>query len=217
MESFISGLHQQQDMNFKIGIFGGTFDPPHIGHLVLASEAVYSLDLRCVLWVLTPQPPHKVNRQITQTIFREKMLRSAISKNDLFEFSEIELRRKPPHYAVETVQIIKEQHPGASLYYLMGSDSLNDISSWYKPHEFISLCDAIGVMKRPNYRNRLSKVEGQFPEIKNKVKFIQAPLLEISSSNIRDRIASGRHFRYFLPSEVYKIILENELYTKLGD
>jgi nicotinate-nucleotide adenylyltransferase len=195
-----------------LGVFGGTFDPPHIGHLILASEAIDQLNLSRVLWVLTPDPPHKKGQVITALPFRSRMLRVALEGNSNFEFSDVDINRQPPHYAVDTVKLLHQEYPAAELIYLMGSDSLHDLPNWHNPLEFVGACDALGVMCRPNNDIDLTEIEGEIPGISTKVQFIRAPLLEISSFEIRDRITLHRPYRFFLPDEVYNIIKKERLY-----
>lgn len=196
----------------RLGIFGGTFDPPHIAHLILAAEAYTQLNLDHLLWVLTPAPPHKHDRQITPLEDRLSMLRSAINDNPDFELSRVDIERQPPHYALDTVWSIRQKYPQAELYYLIGGDSLHDLHTWHKAEEFVSACDYLGVMRRPEDGVVLSAVKEKFPGIKEKLCFINAPLLEISATDIRKRITEGRPFRYFLLPQVYKFIQEHDLY-----
>lgn len=196
----------------RLGVFGGTFDPPHIGHLILASEAIDQLNLSRVLWVLTPDPPHKKGQVITALPLRRRMLRAALADNSNFEFSDVDINRQPPHYAVDTVKILRQENPAAELIYLMGSDSAHDLPNWHNPLEFVGACDALGVMCRPNNDIDLTEIEGVIPGVSAKVQFIRAPLLEISSCEIRDRIALHRPYRYFLPVEVYNIIQKERFY-----
>jgi nicotinate-nucleotide adenylyltransferase len=196
----------------RLGVFGGTFDPPHIGHLILASEAIDQLNLSRVLWVLTPDPPHKKGQVITALPFRKRMLRAAMAGNSIFEISDVDIDRQPPHYAVETVSLLRQENPAAELIYLMGSDSAHDLPNWHNPLEFVGACDALGVMCRPDNDIDLTEIEGVIPGVSAKVQFIRAPLLEISSCEIRDRIALHRPYRYFLPVEVYNIIQKERLY-----
>jgi len=198
----------------RLGIFGGTFDPPHIAHLILAAEARSQLSLDRLLWVLTPTPPHKHEREITPLVDRLPMLQSAIDGDADFELSRVDIERQPPHYALDSVRLIREMNTQAELFYLMGGDSLHDLHTWHKAGEFVAACDFIGVMRRPDDGVLLLAVEEQIPEIQDKLRFIDAPRLEISASEIRRRISEGRPFRYFLPPEVYKFIQEHNLYRK---
>jgi len=196
----------------RLGIFGGTFDPPHIAHLILAEEALHQLDLDLILWVLTSNPPHKRGQPITPLGHRLDMLQAAISDNPQFEISRVDIDRPSPHYAVDTVCLLREEYPHAELVYLMGGDSLRDLPRWHNPANFVSACDSLGVVRRPKAQIELEDLEMLIPGITPKVQFVEAPLLEIAASQIRQFIRDGRPFRYFLPPEVYQIIQTRKLY-----
>lgn len=196
----------------KIGVFGGTFNPPHLGHLILAAEARYRLGLELVLFLLTPDPPHKQDHVIIPSHHRLKMLQTAIAGDETFRLSRVDVDRPPPHYAVDTMHLLRERHPRDELIYLMGGDSLRDLALWHKPLEFIGACHALGVMRRPGDRLDLPSLEAGLPGVSSKVLLVDAPLLEISATDIRRRIAGGRPYRYFLPPAVYAIIRDNEIY-----
>jgi nicotinate-nucleotide adenylyltransferase len=198
----------------SIGIFGGTFDPPHLGHLILAAEARAQLGLERLLWVLTPDPPHKQGQSIAPLEQRLEMIKLAISDDPQFEISCVELTRPGPHYALDTVQILAGQNPGVNLVYLMGGDSLRDLPTWHRPNDFVSACHLIGVMRRPGDAVELGVLEERLPGLTAKVRFVDAPLLEIAAREIRSRIAEGRPFRYFLPERVYEYIDSHGLYRQ---
>jgi nicotinate-nucleotide adenylyltransferase len=198
----------------RVGIFGGTFDPPHLGHLILAAEARDQLKLDRVLWVVTPNPPHKTGRMITPLAVRLKLVEAAICQDDQFEISRVEIDRPGPHYSVDTVKLLGQAFQGADLFYLMGGDSLHDLPDWIRPREFLAALAGIGVMRRPQDFIDLPRLERVLPGIIAKVHFVDAPLLEISSSSIRGRIRSGHHFRFFLPDRVYELVETMGLYKK---
>jgi nicotinate-nucleotide adenylyltransferase len=198
----------------SMGIFGGTFDPPHLGHLILAAEARAQLGLERLLWVLTPDPPHKQGQSIAPLELRLEMVKLAIADDPQFEISSVELNRPGPHYALDTVQILAGQNPGVNLVYLMGGDSLRDLPHWHRPADFVSACHLIGVMRRPDDAVELGILEESLPGLTAKVRFVDAPLLEIAAHEIRNRIAEGRPFRYFLPEPVYKYIDSHGLYRR---
>jgi len=198
----------------RLGIFGGTFDPPHIGHQILASEAAFQLGLDRVLWVLTPDPPHKQGKKITPLSHRIKMVEATINNDPVFQLSRVEIDRDPPHYAIDTVNILHNLFPETELVYLIGSDSLRHLPCWHEAQAFVDACDGLGVMCRPGEETDLRALESQLKGIAQKVEFIDAPLLEISSSEIRERIIEGGPFRYYLPVEVYRIILDKNLYQE---
>ena len=195
-----------------IGIFGGTFDPPHLGHLILAAEARAQLGLERLLWVLTPDPPHKQDQSIAPLDHRLEMVKLAIANDPQFEISSVEMTRPGPHYALDTVHILAGQNPEVNLAYLMGGDSLNDLPHWHRPADFVSACHLIGVMRRPGDTVELAALEKSLPGLRSKVRFVEAPLLNIAAREIRKRIAEGRPFRYFLPERVFEYINEHGLY-----
>jgi nicotinate-nucleotide adenylyltransferase len=200
----------------RIGIFGGTFDPPHVGHQILADEAVAQLNLDRLLWVLTPDPPHKQGQMITGLDCRLEMVKAATANNSAFELSRVDIDRHGPHYAVDTVQIIKEQFPSAELFYIIGGDSLHDLPSWYHPQQLLAEVDGLAVMHRPGDQIDLRLLEEKLPGIGAKIRYIDAPLLEISSRQIRERISAGEGYRYYLPPAVLTIIQRENLYHFLS-
>jgi nicotinate-nucleotide adenylyltransferase len=196
------------------GIFGGTFDPPHLGHLILASESLSQLGLNRLLWVLTPDPPHKPGQPITPFAQRLEMLRLAIADEPRFEICVAEINRPGPHYTVETLRLLKAQEPSRDLAFLMGGDSLRDLPTWREPAEIVRLCHVLGVMRRPGDAVDLSALAGQIPGLSAKVRLVDVPLLEISSSQIQERVVKSASFRYYLHPRVYDYILANGLYQK---
>lgn len=199
-------------MSEKIGVFGGTFDPPHLGHLILAAEALDQLELSRILWVLTPVPPHKLDQTITALEHRLAMTRLMLDDYPKFELSRAEIDRPGPHFMLDTVKAIKNQFPDAELLLLMGGDSLRDLRTWYHPAELMSSCQGLGVMRRPHDTIDLNDLERILPGISNKVLFVDTPLLEISSRDIRRRVSSGRAFRHYLISSVFDYIQTQNLY-----
>jgi nicotinate-nucleotide adenylyltransferase len=196
----------------RTGIFGGTFDPPHLGHLILAAEAQAQLGLTRLLWVLTAQPPHKPEQPISTLDHRLNMLELALEDDPHFELSRLEIDRPGPHYAADTLRLLQARHPETELVYLMGGDSLQDLPKWQRPSDLLAACHAIGVMRRPGDSVDLSALERVLPGIQAKIRYVDAPLLEISSREIRQRITHGGHFRYYLPEPVYKYIVQQKLY-----
>ncbi|MHC1784366.1 MAG: nicotinate-nucleotide adenylyltransferase [Anaerolineaceae bacterium] len=196
----------------RIGIFGGTFDPPHLGHLILAAEAYDQLNLERLLWVLTPDPPHKQGMPIHPMEQRIEMVKAAMGDDPAFELSRIEIDRPGPHYAEDTVHLLGKEYPKAELFYLMGGDSLHALHTWHEPQAFIAACSGLGVMRRPGDEIDLKLIESLLPGISKKVNFIEAPLLEISARQIRYRIATQKPYRYYLPPAVYQLIQEKKYY-----
>lgn len=196
----------------RIGFFGGTFDPPHIGHLILAGEAASQFKLNRLLWVLTPDPPHKQDDSITPIEHRLNMLQAMLAHNSIFEISYLEINRPGPHYTVDTVKLLKQQEPDAEITLLIGGDSLSDLPTWRFAPDLITAVSNLGIMRRPNDLINLSEIESQLPNITGKIKFIDALLQPVSSSELRRRIKSNEMARYYLTNEVYEYIEKNNLY-----
>jgi nicotinate-nucleotide adenylyltransferase len=195
-----------------IGVFGGTFDPPHYGHLILAEEARQALHLERVLWVVTARPPHKPQTPITPVEDRLDLVRRAIAGNAAFEVSLADVDRPMPHYAVGTLRWLRVRHPDAGLVYLMGSDSLRDLPNWHAPQEFIEACTAIAVMRRPGAEVDLIHLERQLPGLRLRLRYFDAPLLSLSAREVRRRVRENRSYRYLVPPDVAAFIAERGLY-----
>ncbi len=140
----------------RIGIFGGTFDPPHLGHLILAAEATAQLGLDRLLWVLTPDPPHKRNQQLTPVNIRLELVQAALKDDPTFELCRVDLDRPGPHYTLDTVKLIQQKYSGEALFYLIGGDSLHDFPNWYQPEALLDSVKGLGVMRRPGDQIDLS-------------------------------------------------------------
>jgi nicotinate-nucleotide adenylyltransferase len=196
----------------RLGIYGGTFDPPHLGHLILAAEAAEALQLDQVLWVITPDPPHKLNQSVSPLEVRLRLLQAALEGEARFAISRVDIDRPGPQYAADTLRLLKEQNPQAELFYLMGGDSLHDLPDWHQPAQLVSLASGLGVMRRPHVEVDLNTLEKRLPGTREKLCFIDAPLLDISSRDLRLRIQTGRPYRYFLPEPVWRMIEAQNLY-----
>ncbi|HJS28119.1 MAG TPA: nicotinate-nucleotide adenylyltransferase [Anaerolineales bacterium] len=196
----------------RLGIFGGTFDPPHLGHLILGAEACFQLALDRLLWVVTAEPPHKAGDQLAPVEARLAMVEAAIAGNESFELSRIEVDRPGPHFSVDTLKLLRGAYPRDELVYLIGGDSLRDLPTWNEPLEFIQTYDALGVMRRPDDHVDLVQLEAALPRLVEKLRFVDAPLLDISSSELRRRLRAGQPVRYYLPPAVLEIIGERALY-----
>lgn len=201
-------------MTAGIGVFGGTFDPPHLGHLILAAEAQAQLDLSRLLWVLTPAPPHKEGQEITPLQQRLDMLRLAIQDNTSFEISTVDIDRPGPQFTADTLRLLHQRYPGQEIMLIIGGDSLRDLPQWRDPRGVVAAADGLGVMRRPGDEVDLLSLEERIPGIAAKVKFIDAPLLEIASHEIRERARTSRPFRYYVPQAVYQYIMQKRLYQQ---
>lgn len=198
-------------MTERLGLFGGTFDPPHLGHLILAECASDALALSRVLFVLAADPPHKRDQQLAPVEHRLAMLRLAIADNPRFALSRIDLDRPGPHYSVDTVRMAQIQYPGAELFFLMGGDSLRDLPTWHNPAGLVAQA-MLGVVHRPGETLALDTLLTQIPELAGRVAFVEAPEVGISATDLRRRARTGRSLRYQLPEVVRAYVHDHHLY-----
>lgn len=201
-------------MKRKIGIMGGTFNPIHHGHLILAQTAYEQFDLDQILFIPNKNPYYKkFHREITEA-HRADMVKLAIEDNDIFAFSDIELQRDGHTYTVETLRILTEQNPDTEYYFIMGADSLFHFESW-KEHEEIFKLATLLVAARDsvsmnNIESQIEYLEERYEDVK--IQCLMAPSLEISSSGLRKMIRQGKRIRYFVPDKVEHYIKEHGLY-----
>jgi len=196
----------------RIGYFGGTFDPPHLGHIILAAEAKHFLGLDRFRWIITPEPPHKTDRTISSIHYRLEMLKLVGAKLGLNEICDVDIQRNPPHYAADTVAILKKENPSADLVYIIGEDSLKDLPDWYETNQLLTNIDQLAVAPRPEISTDLDQLDRLMPGISEKIIFIPEVMVEISSSVIRERVRDGDPFEHFLIDSVVDYIHKNKLY-----
>ena len=199
----------------KIGILGGTFDPIHNGHLAIAEEARTDLNLEKVLFLPAGQPWMKSDRPILAANHRVSMIRLAIEGRPYFKLSTIEVEHKGPSYSVDTITRLKAQSAEASdLYFIVGWDSLARITLWKNPLKLIKLCFLVTI-PRPGYdRPDINKLEAEIPGISKKTIFMDKPRLDISATDIRNRVAQGLPISGLVPAKVAGYIKGNGLYLK---
>jgi len=196
----------------KVGVLGGTFDPIHIAHLVMAEEAREQLGLGQVLFVPAATPPHKLDHAISPIKHRLAMVQAAIADNPYFQLSRVDVDRPGPHYSVDMVALLREQMgPDTEIFFIMGSDSLAELLTWHRPDRLIQLCQ-LAVMGRPACLANLGQLERLLPGITQRVHCLHMPALDISSTDIRERVREGRSIRYLVPSPVEAYIREHKLY-----
>jgi nicotinate-nucleotide adenylyltransferase len=194
----------------RLGILGGTFDPPHVGHLILAEYAQDAVKLDRVLFVPAADPPHKAGTR-AKVADRLAMITSATADRPDFAVSRVDIDRPGPHYTVDMLRILGEQHPGDELYFIMGGDSLRDLVKWSRPRELIALCKLI-VMGRPDADAYPHMHDTALPGLAERVIMTESPMLGVSSSEIAERIRAGRSARYVVPQPVLSYIEANRLY-----
>ena len=190
----------------RIGIFGGSFDPPHIGHLVIAEMARRSLDLDVVYFVPAYQPPHKEGSHPSTARDRLAMTRLSIYGNSKLKVSDLELRRKGISYTVDTVKAFRRRFPASELFLIIGSDSLRQFHSWKSPGEILAEASLL-VYRRPHSGRTNARLRS------TNVSFIKGPQMEISSSDIRKRIQQGKLIRYLVRDNVLSFIQRKNLYS----
>ncbi len=196
----------------RIGILGGTFDPIHYGHLVVAEECRYCLQLDKVLLVPAGQPPHKVGRAIAPAAHRLAMVELAVADNPGLGVSRVEIERAGLSYSVDTVALLRQQYgPQAELFFIIGLDALCELLTWHEPRRLLQLCK-LAAVSRPGYQFDLSPLLGELPEAAERVVYVPTPELNIASSDLRSRVAGGRPVRYQLPEAVAQYIYEHGLY-----
>jgi nicotinate-nucleotide adenylyltransferase len=203
------------DQPRRIGILGGTFDPPHVGHLWLATLAADAIGLDRVLFMPAAQPPHKSERNVTSAAERLLMARLAIAGNDGFELTLIELERAGPSYTIDSVVELRRLYGDeAELYLLMAADSLAQIDSWRQPDELLERIEWV-VGPRPGVAlPDRSSLEDRFGERASRIHLLDGPSLDVSSTEIRERVAAGHAISYLVPRGVEDLIVDRGLYRR---
>jgi nicotinate-nucleotide adenylyltransferase len=200
----------------KIGIFGGTFDPVHMGH-VICGEAVWrELGLDSILFVPNRQPPHKPDRAITPASDRVAMLRLALTGRSFAEISLIEVDRPGPSYAVDTVGQLRREHgQETNLVFILGRDALLGLADWHEPDRLIANCSLAVMSRRGEFNGgSMDGLMERFPLLRSKVIPVDVPVIDISSSEVRRRVASGQTITGLVPDAVEEYILNHGLYRK---
>lgn len=226
-----------------IGVLGGTFDPVHFGHLVIAEEVYATLNLAEMVFVPAGQPPHKPGQIVTPAPGRLNMLELAIASNPHFVISRVDLDRPGPSYTVETLRLLREQWGEQTvIYFVIGWDSLEDLLDWYDPVGILKQLDHLVAIRRPGYpvptgtandasagvqsrepiyrapgheeKEYIDRLEERLPGIRQRLIILPAPQLEISATELRQRVAEGRPVKYQLPDVVEQYILQHGLYRQ---
>lgn len=190
----------------RIGVFGGTFDPPHLGHLVVASDACGALGLDRVLWIPSAVPPHKVATVQAPAEARLEMVRAAIEGDPRFEADDLELRRPGPSYTVDTLRDLARRHAGAELVLLIGADNLREIPGWREPQEILKLA-RVAVLSRDG--------AGVPPDAPVPAVAVEVTRVDVSATEVRRRAAAGETIRYLVPDAVRALVERRGLYREL--
>lgn len=198
----------------KVGILGGTFSPIHYGHLLLAETAYDRFGLDKVLIMPAGDPYFKDLNKIAADEHRENMTRLAIEDNPHFEFSDLELKREGKTYTVDTLSELTSQHPDNEYYFIVGSDTLYSIEKWYRPVEIfqmVKLLTSCRNIEKEELNKQIDHLKNKFDA---KIYNLYMPNIDISSTDIRDKVKHGMSVRYFTPDPVIRYIQENKLYLE---
>lgn len=195
----------------RIGVYGGTFDPIHLGHLIVAEEMTHRLKLDVVLFVPTGRPPHKTGQTISPDRDRVEMVKLAIRNNPNFRLSTVDVDRPELSYTAETLRILSCQFPESELYFIMGEDSLRDLPTWHEPNR-IARQAMLAVALRPEVVVDIDDVLEAVPDARDRIVTVNMPLIEISSSDIRRRVAHSEPITYHVPDSVKDYIDASGLY-----
>ncbi len=207
----------QEPQRGRIGIFGGTFDPIHIGHLILAEEAWFQLKLDRVYLVPAGDPPHKRDRRLASVEHRIRMAQLATADSDYIRVSRIDADRPGPHYTADMVRLVRKR-VGAQVevYFLMGMDSLRDLPNWHEAQWLVNNCRLVA-LSRHDVHIDWPALEEALPGVRERVIILDMPELEIASNTIQRRVRSGQPIRYQVPRLVERYIREHGLYVGRGD
>ena len=198
----------------RLGILGGTFDPPHVGHLWLAALAADAHDLDRVLFMPAAQPPHKGGRLISRSTDRLLMTRLAIGGDPVFELCPIEMERTGPSYTIDSVIELKRAYPDARLFLVMAADSLAQIDTWREPDRLLTEVEWIVGPRPGSALPDQSGLKDRFGDGASRIHLLTGPSLDVSSSDIRRRVAAGHTIRYLLPRNVEELIIDRGLYRR---
>ena len=191
----------------RLGLFGGSFNPPHVGHLAVAEACAEGAGLDRVVWVPAATPPHKQGRaDVAPAADRLALVRAAVAGNARFGVSDAEVERAGVSYTVDTVRAVAERHPGADLALVLGGDSLAGFASWREPRAILDLARLV-VYGRPG-----ADPGAVPPWVLDRVTRVEGPLVDLSSTELRARIGAGRTVRYLVPDAVRAEIAARGLY-----
>jgi len=192
----------------KIGVLGGTFDPIHVGHLVLAEQVREKFQLEQVIFIPSASPPHKTEQKLSSAEDRLKMTKLAVEGNPYFSVSDIELKREGLSYTVETLRKLKDLYKNSEIYFLTGSDVLNEITTWKDPEEIYKLAKIV-IAVRPGF----DKFDSEDHFAKKSI-IVNITGVDISSTQIREKVKKGESIKYLVPLKVEEYIKKRNLYKK---
>ena len=198
----------------RIGIFGGTFDPVHVGHLVIASECLHVLELDRLAFVPSASPPHKPDQKLSDSADRFAMLALAIHERPRLTVDSIEFEREGPSFTVDTLREYHRREPGADLIFIMGADSLRELHLWRDPAGILARAE-VAVARRPGVAIDLDEVDARIPGASSRIRIVDVPLIGVSSSDIRRRVRADEPIAYQVPWRVEEYIRNHCLYKSV--
>jgi len=198
----------------KIGILGGTFDPVHLGHLIVAEEVRIRLGLSEILFVPAGQPWLKIDHAVTAAVHRVEMVRRAIAGNPNFKLCTLEIERPGLSYTVDTITALRERLGAQSFFFILGSDTLAEFHLWKDPDKLVRMCQLVVMPRVGLSLSGLNSLEAHVPGVIDRVIKLNVPVIDISSSKIRQYVSQGLSVRYLVSDDVEEYISEHKLYRK---
>jgi nicotinate-nucleotide adenylyltransferase len=195
----------------RVGLLGGTFDPPHVGHLIIAEATRDQLGLDCVEFIPASDPPHKPEQSVSPAQHRLRMVELAIAGIDGFTINHIELSRAGPSYTADTLAELRATRPGEELHFIVGGDSLRDLPEWRDPNQIVALA-RLAVISRPGAAFDLTALESELPGLADRLDFINAPMIDIASRWLRASMRDGHSVRFQVPDPVIDYAETQHLY-----
>jgi nicotinate-nucleotide adenylyltransferase len=199
----------------KIGVLGGTFDPIHLGHLIVAEDIRHKLGLREVLFVPAGRPWLKLKEEkpISAAEHRLAMVRLAVASNPYFKVSTLEIDRPGLSYSIDTVLELKAKlGAGAEIYFIVGPDALAELPRWKDPGRLVEICQVVGIGRPGHAQTDLHTLESSIPGVSQRIMLMDVPQIDIGATEIRKRVAQGLSIRYLVPEAVEKYIVHHKLY-----
>jgi nicotinate-nucleotide adenylyltransferase len=196
----------------RLGVFGGTFDPPHYGHLAAAEEAGEQLGLARVLFLPTGEPPHKPGEPISPVADRLCMTELAITDNPRFAISRVDVDRPGASYTVDTLALLQAAHGPVALYFICGMDMLASFLTWREPARVLARCQLVAVTRPGTPPVDLAVLEAALPGARERIHVLRVPGLDVSSTELAERVAAGRSLRYLTPPTIVEYIRARGLY-----
>lgn len=194
----------------NIGILGGTFNPIHYGHTFIANYVLDYMELDEIMFIPSGNPPHKDKQIVIDKIHRKNMVELAIKNNNKFSMNSIEIDKEGYSYSYDTLTALIEKNPNSNFYYIIGQDAFIFMDKWYRYKELFEIANFIIVTRGEEIKN---KIEDMYKEQNAKMIFVNSPMIDISSTQIRQRLKYNKSIKYFVNEDVEEYILKNKLYN----